>query len=395
VAPHYGWDARAEKNAARLLRQDYAGEYQVLFVTHLAADGRPDESYRRLQRLTEGNPRARVLLARNVVDHRLGRSQKAENLLTALSSAPAETEVFAFVDADAGIGEDWLRRLVEPLQDGRVGITTGARFYAPLVPSVASYTEAVWVNHQIPLYGDPRLGMVWGGSSAIRRAVFDEGGVLGRWAGALFEDQHLTRTMAELGKRIHFVPDCLPVTYTGERSWRQVMEFTNRQMGVTYWMRLRLSWWLALTHLLPKGLVFAASIPLTIYRPGTYAPLLAVPLLESLVYFLFTRTLPGAIRTDRRIRRTMLLTSLAAPLTKLVGGINGLFAPFMRSVTWGAVRYTYREPGGCVILGRVSRPATEGRAWWWEGWVRRARVPLARFLQVEPRLEFEDIPKED
>jgi cellulose synthase/poly-beta-1,6-N-acetylglucosamine synthase-like glycosyltransferase len=395
IAPHYGWDAGAEANAARLLRQDYPGEYQVYFVTHIGAGGPPDDSYRPLQRLTAGDSRARVLLAPNVVDHALGRSQKAENLLTALAAVPDDVAAFAFVDADACIASDWLRRLIEPLQEEKVGITTGARFYAPLVPSVPAYTEAVWVNYQIPLYGDPRVGMVWGGSSAIRREVLEEGGVRRRWRRALFEDQHLTKTMADLGKRIHFVPDCITVNFTGDRSWRQVFEFTNRQMGVTYWMRLRVSWWLALTHLLPKGVVFAASIPLTILVSEWYALLLAVPVLESFSYLLFTRTLPASIREDRRVGRTMLLTSLTVPLAFLVGGINALFAPLMRSITWGGVRYAYRDPEGCLILGRVEKKRVVRRERWWGGWVRRARAPLVRLLQVEPRLELEDVSKEE
>ncbi|MFH1679432.1 MAG: glycosyltransferase family 2 protein [Candidatus Eisenbacteria bacterium] len=395
IAPHFGWDAQAEANARRLLEQDYPGEYHVLFVTHLDGDGCPDESYRRLQQLTAGSTRARVLLAPNVVDNRLGRSQKAENLITALAAVPEEVEVFALIDAAAGIGGDWLARLVRPLQEEGVGVATGARFYAPLVPSVASYTEAVWVNYQIALYGDRHIGMVWGGSSAIRREIFERGGVLARWRQALFEDQDLTRTVAELGKRIHFVPDCIPVSYTGEPGWRRVLEFTNRQMAVTYWMKLRVSWWLAITHLLPKGAAFLAAIPLTIHAPERFSVLLAVPLLESMSYLLFTRTLPDSLREDLRIRRTMYLTSLAVPAALLLGGINALWAPFKRSIVWGGVRYAYRRPEGCRILGRVAAPPAESRERAWEVVVRRARAPLARLLGVGSGYGLENLSEED
>jgi cellulose synthase/poly-beta-1,6-N-acetylglucosamine synthase-like glycosyltransferase len=395
IAPHYGWDAQAEANARLLLDQDYPGEYQVFFVTHVDGDGRPDRSYRRLQRLASAGARARVLLAANVVDHDLGRSQKAENLLTALAAVPGEVEVFAFIDADAGIQKDWLECLVRPLQDEEVGVVTGARFYAPMVPSVASYTEAVWVNFQIALYGDPRIGMVWGGSSAIRRETFARGEILALWRKALFEDQHLTRAVSELKKRIHYVPECIPVHYTAERGWRPVFEFTNRQMAVTYWMKLRLSWWLCLTHLLPKGAVFALAIPLTVHAPERYGILLAVPFLESLSYLLFTRTLPERLRKDRRIRRTMLLTALAVPAAMLLGGINSLCAPFKRSIVWGGVRYAYRHPEGCRILGRVPRPIEEPRTSAWEGFLRKVRAPLARLLQVEPGFRTGDLSEED
>ena len=34
IAPHYGWDADTEEHTKGLLHQDYAGAYEVFFVTH-------------------------------------------------------------------------------------------------------------------------------------------------------------------------------------------------------------------------------------------------------------------------------------------------------------------------------------------------------------------------
>ena len=34
IAPHYGWDDQTAENVTRLLDQDYAGTYEVFFVTH-------------------------------------------------------------------------------------------------------------------------------------------------------------------------------------------------------------------------------------------------------------------------------------------------------------------------------------------------------------------------
>ncbi|MFH1277813.1 MAG: glycosyltransferase family 2 protein [Candidatus Eisenbacteria bacterium] len=389
IAPHYGWEGGTEENVRRLLDLDYGGSYRVYFVTHRNERG-ADSSHDHLRRIAAGDSRARVLLARNVVDEGRQRSQKAENLLTALEAVDDDVEVFAFVDADAGIDRDWLARLVEPLQDREIGVSTGARFYAPLVPSIVSYTEAVWVNFQIPLYSVPRIGMVWGGSSAIRRDVFDEGGIRRRWERATFEDQHMTKAMTELGRRIHFVPDVLPSHFSGERRWKQVLEFTNRQMAVTYWMGLRVSWVLSLTLLLPKGLVFALTLPLVLFEPARFYPLLAVPLLESGSYLLFAMTLPERIRRDPRIRRTLVLSSLTVPFALLLGGVNGVCAVFKRSIVWGRVRYTNRGPDGCRVLGRVEpKPEREPR---FGRVLRGARYPLARILGVvDPGLGLEDL----
>ena len=86
---------------------------------------------------------------------------KIQNLITVINQLPAETEIIAFVDADAFVHETWLTSLVEPLQDEKIGATVGARLYLPQTASLASYTEAAWVNFQIPLQANPAATMVW------------------------------------------------------------------------------------------------------------------------------------------------------------------------------------------------------------------------------------------
>ena len=395
VAPHFGWDARTERNARRLLDLDYPGEYRILFVTHRVGPEGHDISWSHLKKLAAPSGRASVLLAPNVVDSDAGRSQKAQNMLTALAAVPADAEVFAFIDADAGIERDWLTRLVEPLQDEEVGVTTGARFYAPLLPGLAALTEAVWVNFQIPLYGERRLGMVWGGSSAIRRSLFEEGRIGKRWERATFEDQHITRAMNELNRKIHFVPDCIPVNFIGERSWREVLEFTNRQMVVTYWMKLFLSWRLSLALFLPKGVVFLVSLPLVLFDPSRWYPLLIVPVLETLSYLVFTRSLPASVRNERTIRKTMYIAAVAAPWAMLVCGINALFAVFQKSIVWGGVRYSHRSSGGCEVLGRAPVRPPRKRENRITRWSRSARLRLARFLGVEPGFGLDELSEEE
>ena len=69
-----------------------------------------------------------MLLAPNIIENNLPRSQKVQNLLTAIAKLPDDIEVIAFVDADVAIREDWLRLLVNPLQEPEIGTTVGGRF---------------------------------------------------------------------------------------------------------------------------------------------------------------------------------------------------------------------------------------------------------------------------
>ena len=93
-------------------------------------------------RLPTVNPTCIHLLAPNIVENSLPRSQKVQNLMTAIGAFPDDVEIIAFVDADATIEQDWLTLLVQPLKDKEVGATVGARFYFPHTLNTASLVEA-------------------------------------------------------------------------------------------------------------------------------------------------------------------------------------------------------------------------------------------------------------
>ena len=84
--------------------------------------------------------------------------------------------------------------------------------------------------------------MVWGGSNAIRRELIESGKIIQRWSNATIEDHNLTHAVKDQEQKIHFVPDCITVNRLEMRTWSQVLEFTNRQMIMTFWMGHRKAW---------------------------------------------------------------------------------------------------------------------------------------------------------
>ena len=354
IAPHYGWDDQTAENVKRLLDQDYAGAYEVFFVTHAKGESGYDESYPHLLEIAEGHPNVHVLLAPNIVDNSLPRSQKVQNLMTAIDTFPDDVEIIAFVDADATIERDWLRLLVQPLQDKKVGATVGARFYFPHTLNTASLVEAVWINFQIALQGDHRFTMVWGGSNAIRRDSFEQGKVLQRWANATIEDHNLTHTVRDLKRKIHFVPDCIAVTHTEKRTWKQVIEFTNRQVVMTFRMGLKAQWWGTLLVLLPKALLVISSIPFTFYVDRRFLLVLLVPFIEIQSFRIFSRNLPRWLRDMPKIRETLRAASLVAPVAMFLAGLNAVYALFQNKIVWGGVRYEILSATESRVLGRIT-----------------------------------------
>jgi cellulose synthase/poly-beta-1,6-N-acetylglucosamine synthase-like glycosyltransferase len=359
VAPHYGWDAPTVENVRRLLNLDYAGAYEVFFVTHAQGESGYDTSYPHLLEIAEKYPNARVSLAPNIVDNSLPRSQKVQNLMTAISAFPDDIEVVAFVDADATVQADWLTLLVQPLQDKQVGATVGARFYFPHNFHTAPLVEAIWINFQIALQGDHPFSMVWGGSNAIRRELLETGKVLQRWDNAAIEDHNLTHAVRDLKLKVHFVPDCVAITHIENRTWKQIMEFTNRQMVMTYRMGFKAQWACSLFIFLPKALIVLGSI-LFVFYFDRLLPVLFVPFIEIPSYRIFALNLPCWLRDMPRMRETIRVTSLVTPISMCVAGLNALYALFQNKIAWGGVRYEILSATKCRVLGRVGNEEKEG-----------------------------------
>ena len=354
IAPHYGWDDQTAENVKRLLDQDYAGAYEVFFVTHAKGESSYDESYPHLLEIADGHPNVHTLLAPNIVDNSLPRSQKVQNLMTAIEAFSDDVEIIAFVDADATIERDWLRLLVQPLQDKTVGATVGARFYFPHTLNTASLVEAVWINFQIAFQGDHPFTMVWGGSNAIRRESFEQSKVLQRWDTATIEDHNLTHAVKDLKRKVHFVPDCIAVTHTEQRTWKQVIEFTNRQMVMTFRMGLKAQWWVTLLALLPKALLVISSIPFTFYVDRRFLLILLVPFIEIQSFRIFSRNFPRWLRDMPKIRETLRAASLVVPVVMLLAGLNAVYAAFQNKIVWGGVRYEILSATKSRVLGRTT-----------------------------------------
>ena len=361
IAPHYGWDCRTAENVKRVLEQDYAGEHLVYLVTNCVGESDYDSSYQPLLELVKGYTNVQVVLAPNIIDDNLPRSQKVQNLMSAIELLPDDIEIIAFIDADAEIRSDWLSQLVQPLQDPEVGAAVGGRFYLVtggnnFLKDLASITEAAWVNFQLTVQGDHPLTMVWGGSNAIRRKLISQGKVLERWSHAAIEDHNLTFAVRSLNQRIHFVPDAISVCHTKHRSWKQILEFTNRQTIMTYWMRHKMQWAILFITVVPKALILI-SVPFLAFSSRAIMWLFSlVPflLLEMYCYRYSFSALPEEMKRDLQIQENIKRTSLAILISGFIAAINAIWAIFQNEIVWGNVRYRILSDTECQVLGRVT-----------------------------------------
>lgn len=244
-APCRGLDEDLEENLNALFQQDFP-RYEVIFVV----DSEKDEAVSIIEKMmnrrdaeTQGNLKensailrlcgenipAKLVVAGNAENE----SQKVHNLREAVLHVSDESKVFVFVDSDARPSENWLKNLIAPLKDEKIGAATGYRWFISKKFSFASEMRSVW-NASIAsaLGANLKSNFCWGGSMAIRRETFEKVGMREKWRGTLSDDFAVTRAMKQANLQIYFVPQALAVSVES-CSFRECLEFTTRQMKIT------------------------------------------------------------------------------------------------------------------------------------------------------------------
>ena len=203
--------------------------------------------------------------------------------------------------------------------------------------------------------GAHRYTMVWGGSNAFRREMLDKAKILQRWDEATIEDLNTTLAMRDVKRKVHFVPDCVALTRTANRTWHQIFEFTNRQVIMTFHMGLWAQWFASLMISLPKGVCVLGSLPFLFYRRELLS-VLFIPFLEALSYRLFSKNLPRWLQDMPKVRADNLrVSSYVTSVGIFLAGLNAIYAVFQRKITWGGVRYEILSATKCRVLGKVKR----------------------------------------
>jgi cellulose synthase/poly-beta-1,6-N-acetylglucosamine synthase-like glycosyltransferase len=347
IAPTRGLDHGFEDNVRPLLAQDYP-EYELLFVFDNPCDAAVAV--------------VRELGGRSVISGPATDSgQKVHNLIIGVDHIDPRCEVIVFVDTDARPSRDWLRQLVAPLADENLGASTGYRWFVPERGGLASRLRGVWnASVASALGADTAKNFCWGGSTAIRRSMFERLNVKEHWRGTVSDDFTITRVLKEAKLPIYFTPYCL-VPSVGDCGWRELVEFTTRQIKITrvYAPHLWLPLLLGSTLF---ALVFFGGIALLIVRLGLGQSIVGLLICLGLIFVLgsakgFIRW--RAVCIPLAAYRTALRRDLAAhiflwPFASLLYLYNAIVAAFSRRITWRGITYNLPSPNEAVIISRDS-----------------------------------------
>ncbi|MEP7274407.1 MAG: glycosyltransferase, partial [Acidobacteriota bacterium] len=356
IIPCKGLETGLEENIEAFCAQDYR-EYEVILVT----ESKHDPAYRILSRIVKQSRRSAWLVVAGQAENR---GQKIHNLIAALETLNAvdrRADILVFADSDARPSRAWLAELVAPLDEKRVGATTGFRWHLPhpeqstasgvngLAGRFSSILLSVWNSSALTLLGE-RSSFAWGGATAIRRDNFDNLGVRERWNEALSDDYVLTSVVQEAGQRIKFVPAALMPT-PSEASFAGLIEFTTRQMKVTrvyapgVWrvalvsqMLFNVTLWGGLAWLVISSLRGRGSLLLA----GLLAAILVLGAASSWVRVVVAARL---MKTQRRqILSQRWVYPALAPLSSLLYLGNLLASAWSRRIIWRGIGYEMLSP---------------------------------------------------
>jgi ceramide glucosyltransferase len=356
-APCKGRDLDLERNLQALFCQDY-DNYEVVFIVEQAQD--------------EAVPVIRRVAARytHITSHLVvaglaaKTGQKVHNLQVATGLHGRESDVLAFVDSDAQPRAEWLRMLVARLAESTssVGAVTGYRWFMPERDTMSNLFLYVANRSAAGALGGHRLNLVWGGSWAIQRKVFDECSIREAWEGTLSDDLMVTRVLRRHGLHAVYAPKCLAASPI-DMNWGQAVEFLRRQyfMGRHYAAG---HWWLALLVTLSTQLALWTSLAcglwLSTFRPSGWAWLAwwtAATAYGLTVYRgwmredVAARRFAGLPRPSRSAGWARLVSLFCGPFFGPLICLCQLGSSFSRCVTWRGVRYWMGAEGR---IGRVE-----------------------------------------
>lgn len=357
-APCKGQDVGLLENLRPLLRQDHPN-YEVVFVV----ESEDDPAVPTIRALLDAPRDVPARLA--VAGRATGCGQKVHNLRYATGDLPPDIEILAFVDSDARPREDWLRYLVQRLDRPGAGAATGYRWFVPARPTVAN-----WVLYSVNSTAAGLLGpgvgrLVWGGSWAVRREVFDLARIRDAWNGTLSDDLVATRALRHASLRVEFEPACVTASPL-DGDWRQTLSFLRRQylIGRFYihrWWAITLVW-TTVSQVGFWGGLAAATIGMARGESGW-----PWPAAIALAWYA-TFVIRGMYRRDMArlyvgdvgpsLAAAIWFDMLAGPLAAAINWALLFCSMWGRHIHWRGISYRLDAGGGTRPLVNAATPRT-------------------------------------
>jgi hypothetical protein len=268
-----------------------------------------------------------------------------------------------------------------------LGAITGYRWFVPQSDTLANRMLYSLNCDLMALLGRNSHYLIWGGSWAIRREVFELVGLHSAWKSTLSDDLIASRVLREAGLEVRFEPACV-VASPIDGTLREALAFVRRQylLGKLYvrdwWMFALLgfsvsnSLWLGNLAMLVWSLLggpvspwIPAGVAAVLYLVRVYRGTVRQDLVD--VYFPhLKKTLRRSQRFDVWLNVLVGLFHWAAVLSTAVG----------KRVSWRGIGYGLSSCGKIETIWRDDQPTT---------------LPLASLTKRHPVFSSKFLPRKN
>lgn len=348
-----GADPQLADSVRRLMTQNYA-DYEL----HIVVDSVNDPAWSVVRGVQQELGDRRLHLF-PLAERRTTCGLQCSAFVQAMAGLEPDVEVVVTVDGDLIPHPDWLRELIQPLLDERVGAAFGNRWFMPQRSNWGSLVRYLWnVAAVVPMYV---FSIPWGGCFAVRRAALEESGLLDDWPKSIVHDGPVKSRLDRLGLQVRFVPSLMMVIR--ERcSLPFCHDFLKRQL---MWTRLyHPNWSRIVFHAAATTGIWLVAAVLAVWAAWLHDPTTGFYAIVGIaIYWTTMLVLVGILEYSVRCvlcRRgeatgwwrwnTWLKLPAAIPLTQAIYFLALLEATFRRRVSWRGVTYLLGGPLDITLL---------------------------------------------
>jgi Glycosyl transferase family 21 len=337
-----------------LMAQDYP-DYQLRIVIDSPEDPAWDVVEKTLQNPLQNRIATPVKIS-PLEKRRSTCCLKCSSLIQAVSDLDEDCEVVAILDADVVPHRSYLRELVAPLADPKIGVASGNRWYLPFGGqwgSVVRYVFNAPAVMQMTAYKMP-----FGGALAFKADILRHSPLLERWGHSLTDTPVLAGVFREQGLGVAFVPSLMMGNLEGCKL-PNFVRWMKRQLLMVRLYHPPAKWWAIIAHGTVISLIPALSFGLLLTSAltgqwdafGAIASGLVVYIIGSLSIILvldhYVRKVlktPNGAPVAPFSFATLLQIMVAIPLMQFIYPIALYSVMLMRNVNWRGVRYEVHGP---------------------------------------------------
>jgi len=330
IVPCKGIGNNLKENLEAICNQNYP-DFKVIFVL----DSEKDPAYPTIDKIVKHAKNASIEISEKFEEA----SGKISALIAGTRKA-GDVDVYVFADSDIKPHKEWLALLVTYLSEKKVGATTGFRWFFPR--DLKTSLISVWNMGSMASLFHPLSNYAWGGSTAIKKALFEKLQIESRWMKGFSDDLILTEAVKKAGYIIKFIPACV-VESPPEDSINRFLKWGTQQFTWVRWYNPFI-WSFAIFGVLYLHISIVLGAILIIAGVTIPGILLFVPIIFELIYgFVGILTLRKLMHYPKEKFGSLAPYAYCMPVAWVFYLYSIILAGFKKEIKWGGRVYTKKD----------------------------------------------------